>query len=261
VGAPRLYQFSYSIYCEKVRWALDYKAQPWWRENLLPGPHLVTTLRMSGQRYLPVLEWDGKRVADSTRILQFLEERLPDPALYPTGASERRRALKIEDFCDEKVGPALKRLSYSLLLPHTRYCATLMSLGQRPAVKRTYELTFPAVRKSFQAAMGLTPRRIEKARDQLDRALDRLEGEIGATGYMVGGSFSVADLAAAAALSPLLPRPYSPYRMQSNVPDDVREWRESYRDRPAVAWACRIYKQYRGTCFAENGELVGSGVI
>ncbi len=257
----RLYQFSYSIYCEKARWALDFKAIPWWRENLLPGPHLVRVMRMTGQRYVPVLDLNGTLIHDSTRIIAALEDYEPAPRLIPENAADRRRALRIEDFCDEELGPPLKRLSYSKLLPHTRYCSSLMSMGQRPATKRAYQLTFPGVRAALRAGMGLSDRRIERAADQLERALDRLDTEIGPTGYLVNDEFTVADLTAASVLSPLLPPPYSPYRMQSTLPEDVQQWRDRYRDRKCVEWACRMYEAHRGTCFAENGELKGSGVI
>jgi glutathione S-transferase len=45
---------------------------------------------VSGQPLVPVLEDDGRVIADSTAILEYLEERYPDPPLYP--ADEARRA-------------------------------------------------------------------------------------------------------------------------------------------------------------------------
>jgi glutathione S-transferase len=34
-----LYQFQFSHFCEKARWALDYKDLPYTCKNLLPGLH------------------------------------------------------------------------------------------------------------------------------------------------------------------------------------------------------------------------------
>jgi glutathione S-transferase len=52
---------------------------------------------VSGQDLVPVLEDDGHVVADSTRILEYLEARYPRPPLYPT--DEARRA-EMVDFID-----------------------------------------------------------------------------------------------------------------------------------------------------------------
>ena len=53
--------------------------------------------RISGQPLVPVLVDDGRVVADSTVILRYLEERQPEPALFPR--DEARRA-ELEVFLD-----------------------------------------------------------------------------------------------------------------------------------------------------------------
>jgi glutathione S-transferase len=47
----------------------------------------------------------ARPIGDSTRIIEVLERRYPDPALYPSDPDERRRALEIEEFWDEELGP------------------------------------------------------------------------------------------------------------------------------------------------------------
>ena len=53
--------------------------------------------RLSGQDLVPVIDDDGTIVFDSTRILAYLEERYPQPPLYP--ADPARRA-ELEIFLD-----------------------------------------------------------------------------------------------------------------------------------------------------------------
>lgn len=48
-----------------------------------------TVRELSGQDLVPVLVVDGRAIADSTAILEYLEERHPDPPLYPAGESRR----------------------------------------------------------------------------------------------------------------------------------------------------------------------------
>ena len=48
---PVLWQFKYSHYNEKARWALDFKRIPHRRRSLLPGLHIPPILWMTGSRY------------------------------------------------------------------------------------------------------------------------------------------------------------------------------------------------------------------
>ena len=57
-----------------------------------------------------MLVLDGEAIGDSTRIIEALERRYPEPPLYPADPEERRRALEIEDFFDEELGPHVRLL-------------------------------------------------------------------------------------------------------------------------------------------------------
>ena len=43
---------------------------------------------------------DGRSIADSTVICEYLEQVYPDPPAYPADAFERARMRSIEDLCD-----------------------------------------------------------------------------------------------------------------------------------------------------------------
>ncbi len=80
----RLWQLELSHFNEKVRWALDYKRINHRRRSLLPGAHALITRRLTGDvGTTPVLDLDGRMIGDSTRIIAALEERWPEPPLYP----------------------------------------------------------------------------------------------------------------------------------------------------------------------------------
>src|SRR3954453_71352 len=91
-GVPVLWQYSFSNYNEKARWALDFKGVRHRRKSLMPGgPRAMGFSRGGGT--LPVVDLDGRRIVDSTDIIEALEETRPDPALYPAEPEERSRAL------------------------------------------------------------------------------------------------------------------------------------------------------------------------
>jgi glutathione S-transferase len=46
-------------------------------------------IEVSGQPLVPVIELEGEVVSDSVAILRWLEERRPDPPLFPTDAARR----------------------------------------------------------------------------------------------------------------------------------------------------------------------------
>ena len=104
---PLLWHIPLSHYSEKARWALDYKRIAH-RRQVLGADYLIRAWRATGQGKLPILWLDGRAIADSTRIIAALEERYPEPPLYPCDAAARQRALVLEDNLDETLGPALR---------------------------------------------------------------------------------------------------------------------------------------------------------
>jgi glutathione S-transferase len=63
--------------------------------------------RVSGQGLVPVIDDDGEVVADSRRILRYLEDRYPDPPLFSPDPARRAEVDVFLDWFDEvwKVPP------------------------------------------------------------------------------------------------------------------------------------------------------------
>src|SRR2546429_465455 len=82
---PTLWHITISHYSEKARWALDYKSIPYRLRAPVPGAHIPVALWLTyGRHYtLPVLDLGGERIGDSTAIIAALEQRQPEPPLYP----------------------------------------------------------------------------------------------------------------------------------------------------------------------------------
>src|SRR5204863_8794105 len=117
MDTPLLWHIPLSHFNEKVRWTLDYKRIPH-RRRVLGADYLVRAWRATGRGTLPILFLDDRAVGDSTRIIAALEERHPDPALYPRDAVARQRALALEDYLDEQVGPAVRAAIVTPLFRH-----------------------------------------------------------------------------------------------------------------------------------------------
>jgi len=246
VAAPVLWQFRFSHFNEKARWALDWKGIAHVRRALLPGFHVPRVLWMTRQKSLPVLVLDGETIHDSTRIIQRLERLRPEPALYPADEAERRRALALEDFFDEELGPHVRRVLFHQLLPETDFAAAAFTIGCGPGTRGVYRALFPGIRLVMKADMRIDAGGAARSEDKLRAALDRIEAELQPSGYLVGDRFGVADLTAAALLAPLVFPPEFPYPPPDPLPASVARWCEAFTGRPAFRWAAEMYRRHRG---------------
>jgi glutathione S-transferase len=241
----RLWHLDVSHYNEKARWALDYKRVPHVRRAVPPGVHIPLALGMTGRLTLPIVSFDGHAVGDSSAIIAELERRFPEPPLYPADAQERARALALEELFDEELGPHIRAALLVHVLADTDLSLLAAAPGA-PALRRA--LLRPAVPLVGLALAGKHHVNPETAVDGLARTramLDRIAAEVGASGYMVGDAFSVADLTAAGLCFPLAPEPYlRPVHLAAR---QLLELREELAGHAAVAYVTEMYERHRGT--------------
>jgi glutathione S-transferase len=245
-GAPVLWHLKVSHYNEKARWALDYKRVPHVRRALMPGQHPRTAKRLWGGSTFPVLVIDGKAIGDSTRIIQALEQRFPEPPLYPTDAGERRRALELEDFFDEELG-AHTRL---LCLHHTLPDAKLMLGTFVPDLKGGRllgaRLSYPLLRRRISREFGVDGGRVALANEKLTTAGERFRAELQPSGYLVGDRFSIADLTLAALVAPLAAPEEFPYPQPQRSHPRFEPVRAALSEAGLLEWTRQIYADHRG---------------
>ena len=101
--------------------------------------------------------------------------------------------------------------------------------------------------------MGMSPGELEAAASKLDGYVSRLEADLGPSGYLVGDSFSVADLTAAAVMTALLRPPEFPYPLPEPWPPALIELRARIAERAGSRWVLDLYRRHRGV----SSEVVG----
>jgi glutathione S-transferase len=211
---PLLWHIPLSHFSEKVRWALDYKGIAH-RRKILGADYLFQAWRATGQGKLPILFLDGRAIGDSTQIIAALEERYPEPRLYPREHAARQRALALEDYFDEQVGPAVRAAVVTPLFRHDPDTALRVLTTGMPerAYRRLRPLlsVFPAF---YRFRHRISEKRLDRDRATVAAALDRIEAERQPSGYLVGDSFTVADLTAASMFGPLLQLPEIQYPLR-----------------------------------------------
>jgi glutathione S-transferase len=246
-GLPVLWHLEVSHYNEKARWALDYKGIPHARHAVRPGRHVAKAKRLCGGTTFPVLVLDGRAIGDSTAIIAALEERHPEPPLYPAEPDARRRALALEDYFDEELGPYDRTLVFSHVLDDPDLLLGMLIPGISRAERLTARAAYPAIRRRVTGAVGIDDSSVEVAWRKLHAACARFQAELQPSGYLLGDGFTVADLTLAALLAPLVAPPQFPYPQPQRRHPLVAPLLEPLVEHGLVDWVHYVYAHHRGS--------------
>lgn len=178
-----LYQFWRSSASWRVRWALAIKGVPFESTmvNLAEGEQTGDAHRTRNPiGHVPVLEIDGHRLAESVAILEFLEERFPEPRLYPRDAWARARVRQMVELVNSGVQPL----------------QNLVTLGRHS--------TEPDEQKRWAAYFN------DRGLAALERLIVATHDEFGAGRFAFGDTLTAADLF-------LVPQVYSARRFGVDV--------------------------------------------
>ncbi|HET7509900.1 MAG TPA: glutathione S-transferase family protein [Solirubrobacterales bacterium] len=247
---PTLWQIEVSHFSEKVRWALEYKGVDHARRTPLPGMHIPIALGLTrgAQPTFPVAQIDGRTIGDSTAIIAELEARYPEPPLYPADPEERTRALELEDYFDEQLGPHARLLPFYELIQEPDLFAEVAAesvpgpLGKAKPVVGAYARAYTSLRWGANSSEDA-----ELARAGIVAAMDRLDAELERSGgeFLVGDQFSIADLTAASLFYPVVIPAEGPLSPDLPRPPAFDRFRESLSNRPGYRWVQDTFRKYR----------------
>lgn len=187
-----LYQFAVSPFCDKVRRILSYKKIPFdtyeWPLTEVPR---IQERNPTGK--LPFVEWDGEIIADSTDIALAVEERVPEPALIPHDPLQRALVLALEDWADE----SLYFYEMCLRFGGDDFDRTFSKVAAGlPEEMRS--MMAPMLRENFRqvtSTQGVGRKPKEQLIRDVERLFDVIEELQRPTGFVVGSSLSLADIA------------------------------------------------------------------
>lgn len=164
-----------------------------------PDPEFLAA---SPFRKMPALVDGDFALPDSSAIVHYLEAKQPDPALIPVGARERGQAVWFDEFAD----------------------TILFDCGRKMFFNRLVAPLFFG-REGDLAAADVAER------EELPPALDYLEKVVPEPGgYLVGGSFGLADIAVA---SPFVNFMHLDYAIDASRHGRVSAYVDSILARPS----------------------------
>ena len=238
-----LYQFPISHFCEKVRWALDYKGLTYQTKNLLPGLHVKTTKAMGPGSSVPVLQHDGKSIQGSAQIISYLDEQFPDKKLTPINAQEKQAATEWERFLDQELGVHVRRFVYQTILQRRGLTIGFLANNGPIWAKPFLWLVFPRLKARMRKYMDINAKTAEVSKQHIHKALKRINETLVDKKFLVGDRFSRADLTACALLAPLFMPPQYGLKWPQKLPDPLQSDIQAMT--PQMQWAVEIYKKYR----------------
>jgi glutathione S-transferase len=159
----------FSPFCWRAKAALAYKKIPY---TTIPVRYMdKDKIAFSGQGAVPVIRDNGKGVHDSWNIARYLEEKQPEPRLFP-GLGLKEACHFFNLYADRTVNPAIARL----------------------IVPDIYALVDPGDREYFRTTreqrLGMTFEQITTKRDEyragLQSVLADLEATIAGQEYLFG---------------------------------------------------------------------------
>jgi len=158
-----LFEHPLSPYAQKVKIALYEKSIPF--EPVVPdilGGGDARFAAANPRLEVPALVDGDLKVFDSTIILEYIEDKWPEPALLPTPPAARARVRMIEELCD------------------TYYEAINWGIAE--------------IRVFGRATGALAEQMLARAGQQIAGMNARLERELGRTAYFNGEAFGWGDL-------------------------------------------------------------------
>ena len=242
-----LYTFAMSHYSEKIRWTLDACDIPYREVCLSPAFHIAPALRMGGRRQttLPIIQADGYSVQDSPRILTWLQSNRGPLKVMPLSLDIAVRDVEQRfDAIGKDVARYLYAGSFGVADDHIVKLWTDHANALQAAIIRA---TYPLMRWVFRQKLQIKGARVEKSRHRIEGALDWLDAQL-ADGrrFLVGDTFTAADITAASLLAPLACPSQHPVYGDPAYQEGMKAALQTWRNRPAMAWVRALYDTQRG---------------
>ena len=212
-------------------------------KNLLPGLHARKVLKYSPTSSVPLLIHDDLAIQGSSEIISYLEELFPQNPLIPRSKKLKQEVLQWEKLADEEIGPHIRRVFYSVLLNQPKLVSRFFTYKCSWYGSIYIKLTFPVIRKKMIATMNLTPATVEESKLHLAEAIDKIYQRLQESKFLVGDTFTRADIAVASLLAPMCRPAKYDLPFPEKYPDALEEILSPYQEK--VKWVTELYSYYR----------------
>jgi glutathione S-transferase len=184
-----IYQFEASPFCDKVRRACRYKKLPFEVQEV----SLLGARKYSSAKKLPVIDDDGVRVEDSTQIVQYLDEKYPEPGLFPDDPAQLALCNVLEDWADESLYFYDIALHFSFPENARRRAGHLLK-HEKPWFRALIGPLVPALLRKAGEAQGAGRRPREVILGDIDRHIGSIASLLGNQDFLLLSGLTAADI-------------------------------------------------------------------
>jgi glutathione S-transferase len=195
--------------------------------------HSPQFLAMNPNGVVPALELaPGRFLHESSTICEYLDDVHPEPPLRPADPYDRAVMRNFVRWTDEQSLPHLLILNWSLMLQPAAQQWSEQELQSK------LERIPTAERREAWVRIARKPYTGEEKAEALRKLLllvDKMEGMLDASGALVGGRYSLADIAAAPFIARIAE--LAPAALEPATHPRVHAWWQAMQQRPAFATA------------------------
>ncbi|MEX2127416.1 MAG: glutathione S-transferase family protein [Xanthobacteraceae bacterium] len=186
-------------------------------------------VKINANGQVPVLVHDGRTVAESTVINEYLDDVFPEVPLRPSDPAERASMRVWSKWVDEILMPAVSMLGWQ-----TRFRPLFQSFDKAEFERRVGRIPLKEMRAKWRtmAGPGFSEAQLEESRRQIRWFVGRMEEVLGNTPWLAGRSYSLADINAYPMIEGVT-RLYKEIWNENDVPRSF-EWLARINARPAV---------------------------
>ena len=226
-----LYHGLGSTCSKKVRLCLYEKGLDWESHvlNLQKfEQHDPAYLKLNPKGVVPTLVHDGKPIIESSRIIEYLDERFPEPPLRPADDMGRARMTKWTQWSDDVGYGAVYIPTWDML---SRPVAQTLSDERLTQVLDAVPTVERRDRWRAVAREGFSQDKFDEAHAKMFSTLEGMEAELEDGPWLAGSRFSLADIA----IVPFIERIFD---LRPELEDDlarprVSAWFAAMRERPS----------------------------
>jgi glutathione S-transferase len=168
-----------------------------------------------------------------------------DRPLTPQDPQQAKEALEWEEYLHEEIGVPLRQWFYYYMLPDRNRALRFMLNGAPWYGLPLFTLIYPKIRTAMKQRMNIHAETAKQSEQRLLAALERLDGALQESRFLVGNCFSRADLTACALLSPYCAPGKSDQEVSFAFPEQVCALRDQHKTRDFFNWVLDIYKGHR----------------
>ncbi|ASP37614.1 glutathione S-transferase [Bacterioplanes sanyensis] len=203
----RLYQYPISPFCEKVRRALCAKQLDYDIDNVSLWQTLTGRVKsLSRIGKLPVLTINGQVIADSTNIIEELDQRFPTIPLLPDAPEDRAMVHFFEDWADESLYFIEVYLRFGLKANAPQW-AQLITADDHPLLAPLFRLLAPGMVAKTAYVQGTGRKSWPLIEHDLRRHCQSLASWLSGKRWLVAYQLTLADIAVASQLSAIIATP------------------------------------------------------